>query len=63
MSDNLKFPEEFKSFIRIGLRVKDPGLFVHIRVSVIYQCFHLLRDTPWIIKNHKKKKIFDEIGL
>ena len=33
------------------------------RVSVIYQCFHLLRDTPWIIKNHKKKKISDEIGL
>ena len=35
----------------------------YIRVSVIYQCFHLLRDTPWIIKNHKKKKISDEIGL
>ena len=39
-----------------------PGC-TNIRVSVIYQCFHLLRDTPWIIKNHKKKKISDEIGL
>ena len=38
-------------------------VLITIRVSVIYQCFHLLRDTPWIIKNHKKNKVPDEIGL
>ena len=38
-------------------------IFPTIRVSVIYRCFHLRRDTPWIIKNHKKNKVPDEIGL